>query len=157
MKKKLEQEIDLIGNTLTELKNFQLTDKDAKMLASQLLEDLYNYSTGIKENERKKKKVATPKDIVTIICYGDIERKERSEAIKFYKECAYACDGSEKERYSNVLLDLMDGRKLAWDGVEAPKGYYVCKYCNGLVMGINKDELCDECKRLFGHSLFSEL
>ena len=40
---------------------------------------------------------------------------------------------------------------------EVPAGKHICKYCGNMVDGDYEDELCDECKQLFGHSLYSEL
>ena len=48
-------------------------------------------------------------DIVNITCYGKTEKMERSKAIKFYRECADYSEGSERERYVNILFGLMDG------------------------------------------------
>lgn len=38
-----------------------------------------------------------------------------------------------------------------------PTNKHRCKYCGNWVDGTNEDELCDECKETFGHSLYSEL
>lgn len=48
-------------------------------------------------------------DKVKITCYGNTEIMERNEAIKFYRECADHSEGSERERYVNILFGLMDG------------------------------------------------
>lgn len=37
------------------------------------------------------------------------------------------------------------------------KGHHICKYCGHIAEGTNKDILCDDCKRIFGHYLYSEL
>lgn len=34
---------------------------------------------------------------------------------------------------------------------------HVCKYCGNIVEGEYEDLLCDECREIFGHSLYSEL
>jgi len=54
-------------------------------------------------------------DLVKITCYGKTEMMERDKAIKFYRECADWSEGSERERYVNVLFDLMDGLSEAKD------------------------------------------
>lgn len=42
-------------------------------------------------------------------CFGKLDVWEnKAEAIKFYKYCAFASEGSEHERYSNIVLDLLD-------------------------------------------------
>lgn len=94
---------------------------------------------------------------VKVICYGDIESIERDKAIKLYSGCVKNSFGNERDRYVNVLMDLLDGYNLAWDGVEIPKGYHRCMYCNGIAVGEDKDRLCKYCQVAFGHSLFSEL
>ena len=49
-------------------------------------------------------------DRLTTICYGQKkEWKDRWEAIDFFSEGAAACDGSEKERYTTILLKLLSG------------------------------------------------
>ena len=55
------------------------------------------------------------KDLVEITCYGQTETMERKKAIQFYTECAEWSDGCEKERYCNILCDLLSGRKVARD------------------------------------------
>ena len=55
-------------------------------------------------------------DRVTTICYG--EKKEwddRWEAVDFFKEGAMACDGSEKDRYTTILLKLLAGETTCSD------------------------------------------
>ena len=47
-------------------------------------------------------------DIVTVRCYYKEEKMERAEAIEKYKEAYKWSDGCEKERYMEVLMDLMD-------------------------------------------------
>lgn len=39
----------------------------------------------------------------------------------------------------------------------AGKDGHKCKYCGSWVKGNNPDELCDDCKETFGHSLYTEL
>lgn len=54
----------------------------------------------------------------TITCYGKTttyKESERKKQIKFYKECAEWCEGSERERYTNIVFDLMDGLKVCKD------------------------------------------
>ncbi len=62
-------------------------------------------------------------DFVTIHCYDEPHRMERDKAIKFYMEGAYACDGSEKARYSNILLGLLDGKKEVFDDLDEQEAY----------------------------------
>ena len=49
-------------------------------------------------------------DMVKITCYGRTRTMERNEAIELYKEGVECCGGSEKERYMNILIGLMDGK-----------------------------------------------
>ena len=47
-------------------------------------------------------------DPVTTICYGQKQEwEDRWQAVDFFKEGVMACDGSEKERYTNILLKLL--------------------------------------------------
>ena len=49
-------------------------------------------------------------DLVTTICYGQKQEwDDRWKAVDFFKEGVMACDGSEKERYTNILLKLLAG------------------------------------------------
>ena len=54
-------------------------------------------------------------DIVTIHCNGQRELTTRQSAIKFYKRAVQCTEGSERERYTNVLMDLLDGKKVCKD------------------------------------------
>ena len=56
-------------------------------------------------------------DKVVIICYDRAETwNKRENALAFYREGARCCEGCEKERYANIVLDLLDGEKVATDG-----------------------------------------
>ena len=55
-------------------------------------------------------------DRVTTICYGQKkEWDDRWEAVDFFKEGAMACDGSEKDRYTTILLKLLAGETTCYD------------------------------------------
>lgn len=54
-------------------------------------------------------------DTVTVICYGISKVWNRDEAIKFFSEGVRSCDGSEKERYANILTDLLSGCAVCFD------------------------------------------
>lgn len=50
--------------------------------------------------------------MVKVLCYGEIEKfKTREEATMHFLECMMCSEGSEKERYSNILCDLMGTNK----------------------------------------------
>lgn len=54
--------------------------------------------------------------MVTVICYGKEEKWEsRKKAIAFYAEAMMCCEGSERDRYTNVYLDLMSGKEVCTD------------------------------------------
>ena len=56
------------------------------------------------------------KEIIKVICYGQEEiYTDRKKAMKFYRECADNSEGAERERYVNILFDLMDGKTLCTD------------------------------------------
>ena len=53
-----------------------------------------------------------------VVCYNQAEVwKSRTEAAAFYLEAMCACEGAERERYTDVLLDLMAGKAVAHDRV----------------------------------------
>lgn len=57
------------------------------------------------------------KEAIKIICYGQEEiYTDRKKAMQFYMNCADNSEGSERERYINILFDLMDGKSLCTDG-----------------------------------------
>ena len=54
---------------------------------------------------------------ITCVTYGEAQTfKTRKEAIKFFDDCIRNSEGSEQERYVNVLLELMDGKTYCTDG-----------------------------------------
>lgn len=54
-------------------------------------------------------------DTVTITCYGRTKTMYRSAAIRMYTEGALSCEGSERDRYVNILADLLAGRSECSD------------------------------------------
>jgi hypothetical protein len=47
--------------------------------------------------------------MVYVSCGGYIKPyKNIKEVIEFYKECTYYCEGSERERYMNIIVDALD-------------------------------------------------
>lgn len=70
-----------------------------------------------KKETKKPAKKSTKSTTVTTICYGKTETwKSRKEAIAFYTECFYCSEGSEHERYANILMDLQNGKTICRDG-----------------------------------------
>lgn len=57
-------------------------------------------------------------DIVSITCYGKTERCERKKAIAFYLDCMRNSEGSERDRYTNIYLQLLDGEKNCCDEID---------------------------------------
>lgn len=58
------------------------------------------------------------KDIVKVTCYGTTKEYERKEAIKRFLEGMMCSEGSERERYTNIYLGLLQGLKEVSDGEE---------------------------------------
>jgi hypothetical protein len=52
---------------------------------------------------------ATMGDVVRITCYRRTEVRTRKEAMMFYLEGALCSEGSEQERYMNILRQLFLG------------------------------------------------
>lgn len=58
------------------------------------------------------------KDIVKVTCYGTTKEYERQEAINKFLVGIMMCEGSERERYMNIYLGLIQGLKEVNDGVD---------------------------------------
>lgn len=56
------------------------------------------------------------KDIVTVTCYGKTEQLDRKVAIDKYLEAMVCSEGSERDRYSKILGELMTGQTICDDG-----------------------------------------
>jgi len=54
-------------------------------------------------------------DIVTIHVYNTVEKMTRKEAIAKYLEGMRECEGSERERYTNIYFDLIEGKMECFD------------------------------------------
>lgn len=54
-------------------------------------------------------------DLVEITCYGKKEVRKRWNAIMFYTEAEACSEGSERERYLNILEGLHAGLKKISD------------------------------------------
>ena len=54
-------------------------------------------------------------NIVTIHCYNQVEKMKRNEAIEKYMDGMLCCEGSEKERYTNIYLQLIEGKSVCYD------------------------------------------
>lgn len=48
-------------------------------------------------------------DEVNVTCYNRTEKMKRRDAINMYFEGMMCCDGSERERYTNIYQMLMLG------------------------------------------------
>lgn len=47
--------------------------------------------------------------MVYVSCGGYIKpHKNMREVLEFYKECSYYCEGSERERYMNIVMIALD-------------------------------------------------
>ena len=56
-------------------------------------------------------------DLVVVTCYGKSKVWERQEAIAFFLEGMQWSEGSERERYTDIYLQLIDGAKEASDEI----------------------------------------
>ena len=55
-------------------------------------------------------------DSVKVICYGKEKIwDDRAEAISFFREGMESCEGAERNRYTNIYLQLLDGKKVCKD------------------------------------------
>lgn len=56
---------------------------------------------------------------IKITCYGKTKIwTDRQAAIDFYSIGVESCDGSERNRYMNILIDLMAGKIECFDEEE---------------------------------------
>lgn len=55
------------------------------------------------------------KEMVSVTCYGITETMTRQKALEKYREGAACCDGSEAERYSTIVMQLLDGETECYD------------------------------------------
>ncbi|MBR6163259.1 hypothetical protein IKQ26_05180 [bacterium] len=63
-------------------------------------------------------------DMVKITCYGKTDTMERKAAIRHYSECIANSEGSERERYTTILMGLEEGKTEVTDEPETSKFYY---------------------------------
>lgn len=54
--------------------------------------------------------------MITTVCYNQEEKWEsREEAMEYFLEGMRNSEGSERERYTNIYFDLMDGKDYCTD------------------------------------------
>ena len=54
-------------------------------------------------------------DPVRVTCYGETRTWERADAINYYMQGIGFSDGSEQQRYANIVYQLARGAKEARD------------------------------------------
>lgn len=57
------------------------------------------------------------KDMVNVTCYKKTTTMTRHDAIQFYLKAMRCSEGSERSRYTNIYLQLLDGNKDCSDEV----------------------------------------
>ena len=57
-------------------------------------------------------------NLVTIICNGQVEKMLREEAIQKYLTCMTWSEGTEKERYANIISDLVADNDVCSDNLK---------------------------------------
>lgn len=57
------------------------------------------------------------KDAVKVTCYGKTEVMEREDALKEFFEGMMCCEGSERERYTNIYCQLVEGLNEVYDEI----------------------------------------
>ena len=55
-------------------------------------------------------------DMVKVVCYGSAKMCERQKAIDEFTTAILCCEGSERDRYCQILSQLRSGKKVATDG-----------------------------------------
>ena len=69
---------------------------------------------------------------VLVTCYGEHRIHDRREALEFYREGAMACEGPERDRYTNIVFSMEmypkynwyddEGNARMWKGSKAKAG-----------------------------------
>lgn len=59
--------------------------------------------------------------------------------------------------YNSGAVSEDYGSPLTFVDAVSDKDHHVCKYCKGIAKGPDEDVLCEECREMFGHALYSEL
>lgn len=55
--------------------------------------------------------------MVKTVCYGHKDEwGSRQEALEYYTGCYYASEGSERERYASIIVQLAEGKDYCTDG-----------------------------------------
>ena len=55
-------------------------------------------------------------DSIIVICYGKKQIWDsRKNAVEFYLEGMMYCEGAERDRYTNIYLDLISGKSVCTD------------------------------------------
>lgn len=54
-------------------------------------------------------------DIVTIVCYGQEEKMTRKKALEKYFNGMMCCEGSERDRYTDIYIQLKQGNMVVSD------------------------------------------
>ena len=53
---------------------------------------------------------------VTVTCYGEKKHwQDREDAFKFYYDGVCCCEGSERDRYMNICIGIMEGLEEVTD------------------------------------------
>lgn len=83
------------------------------------------------------------------------------------KKTYYAHVSIDGKEFTEVVegenITVADVRKFLKDKgytvekIVSSETHHLCKYCKSIAEGTYDDLLCDECREVFGHSLYSEL
>lgn len=106
---------DLLG--VKKVGHVELTEKALKVYqkkAEEYNKLSYEESQKLKEQYRIKKDVKNPKYFCT--CYNKEHKfATKKDAVKFFTDAYNCSDGSEAERYANILVQLNSGKKVCSD------------------------------------------
>ena len=62
---------------------------------------------------------STPR--ISIVCYNRIEKwHSRTNALRFFRDCARNTEGAERDRYINIVWDLEDKKTVCHDASSLP-------------------------------------
>ena len=108
--------------------------------------------------------------LIVCHCLGDDSFKGTPRE-KLLFQIVKDADGLDRVRIFDLdpcYLRLRESRELVdfawmlflnrnWEQQMMEKENHICKYCGGIAKGDCEDLLCDDCRMLFGHTLYSEL
>ena len=68
----------------------------------------------------------------------------------------YEVDDPRATKIEDIVIP-QEYKDEGLEGVFNAAENHICKYCHSVAPGTYEDLLCDDCREIFGHALYSEL